>query len=138
MLARSRTDLDPRRYRAAGVELESTTVPIHRGLQGSKRLSLDRHQLRAHIALRQCTHQTGTDALGTTDVRDRRHQDAADRSRLALRRRHAQGRADRAARESDSRYLRGPRIFRRMVPERWRGTRALVRKEPGRALAAKA
>ena len=37
----------------------------------------------------------------------------------------------------DSRYLRGPRVFRRMVPARWRGARAFVRKEPGRALAAK-
>src|SRR5260370_7974011 len=74
--------------------------------------------------------------MGPADVRNRRHQDAAPRARLALRGRRRQSRTDPAARQSHPRHLRRPRLLRRLVPAGPGEPDPFLREERRRHLAA--
>src|SRR5713101_985107 len=105
-----------RRAERYGVDLARRTLPLPRNLQGQNRLPLGRRGLSAGVALHDLADQAGADRMGPADVRNRRHQDAAHGARLALRGRRTQSWTDPAARQSNPRHLRRPRLLRRLVP----------------------
>src|SRR5882672_8092780 len=121
------------RYR---VDLARRTLPLPRNLQGQNRLPLGRRGLSAGVALHDVADQAGADRMGPADVRNRRHQDAAHGTRLALRRRRTQSGTDPAARQSDTRHLRRPRLLRRLVPAGPGEPGPFLREERRRHLAA--
>src|SRR3546814_10615491 len=106
MHARSRAHDEPRRDRHRALAMEWARICIRRKLQGSNDLLLGRRSLRARRAVRELADQAGADRMGRADLRDRRHQDAADRAGVAIRRCAAQGWPDPAARQSRARHLR--------------------------------
>src|SRR6266702_6604440 len=105
-----------RRAGRCGVDLARRSLPLPRNLQGQNRLPLGWRGLSAGVALHELADQAGADRMGPADVRNRRHQDAAHGARLPLRGRPTQSRTDPAARQSDPRHLRRPRLLRRLVP----------------------
>src|SRR5260221_282313 len=125
-----------RRGGHCGVDLARRTLPLPRNLQGQNRLPLGRRGLSAGVALHHVADQAGADRMGPADVRNRRHQNAAHGARLALRRRRTQSRTDPAARQSDPRHLRRPRLLRRLVPAGPGEPDPFLREERRRHLAA--
>src|SRR6266699_3196625 len=136
VLAGSGSLEDDRRAGRRGVDLARRTLPLPRNLQGQNRLPLGRRGLSAGVALHHVADQAGADRMGPADVRNRRHQDAAHGARLALRRRRTQSRTDPAARQSDPRHLRRPRLLRRLVPAGPGEPGPFLREERRRDLAA--
>src|SRR5437773_2935276 len=128
---------DERRGGRYGVDLARRTFPLPRNLQGQNRLPLGWRGLSAGVALHHVADQAGADRMGPADVRNRRHQDAAHGARLALRGRRTQSRTDPAARQSDPRHLRRPRLLRRLVPAGPGEPSPFLREEHRRHLAAK-
>src|SRR6195256_4866231 len=127
---------DDRRGGRCGVDLARRTLPLPRNLQGQNRLPLGWRGLSAGVALHHVADQAGADRMGPADVRNRRHQDAAHGARLALRGRRTQSRTDPAARQSDPRHLRRPRLLRRLVPAGPGAPGPFLREERRRDLAA--
>src|SRR5438093_9727819 len=127
---------DDRRGGRRGVDLARRTFPLPRNLQGQNRLPLGRRGLSAGVALHHLADQAGTDRMGPADVRNRRHKDAAHGARLALRGRRTQSGIDPAARQSDPRHLRRPRLLRRLVPAGPGEPDPFLREERRRDLAA--
>src|SRR6266516_3615171 len=127
---------DDRRGGRRGADLARRKHPLPRNLQGQNRLPLGWRGLSAGVALHDVADQAGADRMGPADVRNRRHQDAAHRARLALRGRRTQSRADPAARQSDPRHLRRPRLLRRLVPAGPGEPGPFLREERRRDLAA--
>src|SRR2546426_2906960 len=84
VLARPGSLEDDRRARRCGVDLARRTLPLPRNLQGQNRLPLGRRGLSAGVALHHVADQAGADRMGPADVRNRRHQDAADRKSTRL------------------------------------------------------
>src|SRR5882672_1041046 len=107
---------DNRRGGRRGVDLARRTLPLPRNLQGQNRLPLGGRGLSAGVALHDVADQAGADRMGPTDLRNRRHQNAAHGARLALRGRRTQSWTHPAAWQSDPRHLRRPRLLRRLVP----------------------
>src|SRR6266704_3245171 len=136
VLAGPRTLDYDRRAERYGVDLARRTLPLPRNLQGQNRLPLGRRGLSAGVALHHVADQAGADRMGPADVRNRRHQDAAHGARLALRGRRTQSRTDPAARQSDPRHLRRPRLLRRLVPAGPGEPGPFLREERRRHLAA--
>src|SRR5882672_1221088 len=136
VLARPGSLEDDRRAGRLGVDLARRTLPLPRNLQGQNRLPLEWRGVPAGVALHDVADQAGADRMGPADVRNRRHQDAANRARLALRGRRTQSRTDPAARQSDSRHLRRPRLLRRLVPAGPGEPDPFLREERRRDLAA--
>src|SRR5712671_5790913 len=136
VLARPGSLEDDRRAGRSAVDLARRTLPLPRNLQGQNRLPLGRRGLSAGIPLHHVADQAGADRMGPADVRNRRHQDAAHRARLALRGRRTQSRTDQAARQSDPRHLRRPRLLRRLVPPGPGEPGPFLREERRRDLAA--
>src|SRR2546422_6318446 len=127
---------DDRRVGRCGVDLARRTLPLPRNLQGQNRLPLGWRRLPAGVALHHVADQARADRMGPADVRNRRHQDAAHSARLALRGRRTQSRTDPAARQSDPRHLRRPRLLRRLVPAGPGEPGPFLREERRRDLAA--
>src|SRR6266513_140295 len=127
---------DDRRGGRCGVDLARRALPLPRNLQGQNRLPLGWRGLSAGVALHHVARQAGADRMGPADVRNRRHQDAAHGARLPLRGRRTQSRTDPAARQSDPRHLRRPRLLRRLVPAGPGEPDPFLRKERRRHLAA--
>src|SRR5712692_7331143 len=136
VLAGSRSLEDDRRGERCGVHLARRTLPLPRNLQGQNRLPLGWRGLSPGVALHDVADQAGADRMGPADVRNRRHQDAAHGARLALRGRRTQSRTDPAARQSDPRHLRRPRLLRRLVPAGPGEPGPFLREERRRDLAA--
>src|SRR5882672_4350074 len=136
VLARPGSLEDDRRVGRCGVDLARRTLPLPRNLQGQNRLPLGWRDLSAGVALHHVADQAGADRMGPADVRNRRHQDAAHGARLALRGRRTQSRTDPAARQSDPRHLRRPRLLRRLVPAGPGEPDPFLREERRRDLAA--
>src|SRR5258706_3261548 len=136
VLAGPRSLEDDRRGGRCGVDLARRTLPLPRNLQGQNRLPLARRGPSAGVALHHVADQAGADRMGPADVRNRRHQDAAHDARLALRGRRTQSRTDPAARQSDPRHLRRPRLLRRLVPAGPGEPGPFLREERRRHLAA--
>src|SRR2546425_7420296 len=136
VLARPGTLDYDRRAERYGVDLARRTLPLPRNLQGQNRLPLGWRGVSAGVALHDLADQAGADRMGPADVRNRRHQDAAHRARLALRGRRTQSRTDPAARQSDPRHLRRPRLLRRLVPAGPGEPDPFLREERRRHLAA--
>src|SRR5882757_8432053 len=127
---------DDRRGGRYRVDLARRTLPLPRNLQGQNRLPLGWRGLSAGVALHHVADQARADRMGPADVRNRRHQDAAHRARLALRGRRTQSRTDPAAQQSDPRHLRRPRLLRRLVPAGPGEPDPFLREERRRHLAA--
>src|SRR5882672_7680695 len=127
---------DDRRGGRRRVDLARRTLPLPRNLQGQNRLPLGRRGLSAVVALHDVAYQADAYRMGPADVRNRRHQDAAHGTRLALRRRRTQSGTDPAARQSDTRHLRRPRLLRRLVPAGPGEPGPFLREERRRHLAA--
>src|SRR6266487_4726147 len=125
-----------RRGGRCGVDLARLTLPLPRNLQGQNRLPLGWRGLSAGVALHDVADQAGADRMGPADIRNRRHQDAAHSARLTLRGRRTQSRPDPAARQSDPRHLRRPRLLRRLVPAGPGEPGPFLREERRRHLAA--
>src|SRR6266545_8244168 len=125
-----------RRGGRCGVDLARRTLPLPRNLQGQNRLPLGWRGLSAGVALHDLADQAGADRMGPADVRNRRHQEAAHSARLPLRGRRTQSRTDPAARQSDPRHLRRPRLLRRLVPAGPGEPGPFLREERRRHLAA--
>jgi hypothetical protein len=111
-------------------------LSLARGVARAHRVPLRRRGLGRGLALRPCLDQARAHAVGATDVRDRRHQDAAHRAGIAIGRCPSQGRTGRSARGARARHLRWPGLLRRVLPGGGRGACAFVREERRRAVAA--
>ena len=134
-LARPRTHPGRGVAGGRGLALARHRLPVSGQAQGPDAVLVGRRGLRAGVALCGLADQAGAHRMGRAHVRDRRHQDASDVEGVAAGRCAAQGRAGGAAGQGGARYLRWPRLLRRLLSGGRRHAHPFVREERGRALA---